>query len=728
MRQDPHLAGRRPRRGVAGARGPGHLTPIAASGIRRRTLPAPDGNDDHVTTATEPPPPDPEAPDPFRRFWRAVFGAPRSVQDPGVFHSISLIAFLAWVGLGADGLSSSAYGPPEAFKNLQGQWYLAVFLALATALTVFIISYGYSRVIDHFPHGGGGYVVATKLLGKPAGVVSGSALLVDYVLTITVSVAAGGDAIFDLMPGALRTNLDLKVGCEVAVLIVLIVLNLRGVKESVKAVMPIFLVFVLTHAVLVIGGLTQHASRFPAVAHEVSAGIHSAVVNPAIGAWGLFLIFLRAFSLGGGTFTGIEAVSNGLQIMREPKVQTGQRTMVYMAFSLAFTAGGILLCYLLFDVQKFFELPESEQIGKTLNSVLAEAFAGQWHIGAIPIGKGFILITIASEAALLFVAAQTGFIDGPRVMANMAVDSWLPHRFASLSDRLTTKDGVLLMGVSAIVILMSMHGSVDALVVMYSINVFLTFSLTNLAMSRFWLGAREKDPKWWRHIIVHILGLVLCSAILVVTVLEKFDQGAWKTLVITCALIALCVWVRAHYRSIAHQLRKLDHEFMHLPTSDHHGGAADPKKPTAVLLVGSFGGVGIHSLLSIQRMIPNYFKNLIFVSAAVIDSGVFKGREEVEALQAGVEDSLKKYVDLARRLGWNSDYALSVGTDAAEELTKICFAQAKRFPQVMFFGGKLIWKRESWWQRILHNETSFQVQRRLQWKGLPMTIIPLRAQ
>src|SRR6266571_5319055 len=146
---------------------------------------------------------------PLARLWRRLFGAPRDVQDPGIFHKISLIAFLAWVGLGADGLSSSAYGPAEAFKNLvprnpltgrmEGQWYLAIFLALATATTVFVISYAYSRVIEQFPHGGGGYVVATKLLGRQAGAVSGCALLVDYILTITVSVAAGGDAFFDLL-------------------------------------------------------------------------------------------------------------------------------------------------------------------------------------------------------------------------------------------------------------------------------------------------------------------------------------------------------------------------------------------------------------------------------------------------------------------------------------------------------------------------------------------------
>jgi len=213
------------------------------------------------------------------------FGPPKDVHDAHTFHAVSLVAMLAWVGLGADGLSSSAYGPDEAFRTLVrdgNHSSLAVGLALGTALTVFIIAYGYTRIIEHFPGGGGGYVVATKLLGPRFGVVSGSALLVDYVLTITVSIASGGDQVFNLIPrrwfgqtemlndakeligyampdgGMLAvaqtgTWLDpvqrTKIGIEVAAIIVLTILNIRGVKESVQAILPIFLAFVATHVI-----------------------------------------------------------------------------------------------------------------------------------------------------------------------------------------------------------------------------------------------------------------------------------------------------------------------------------------------------------------------------------------------------------------------------------------------------------------------------------------------
>jgi amino acid transporter len=626
---------------------------------------------------------------------------------------MALIPLLAWIGLGADGLSSSSYGPDEAFRALGEHGYLAVFLCLATLVTVVVISWSYSQVIEQFPSGGGGYVVATKLLGRGAGVVSGCALLVDYILTVTVSIASGGDAVFSMLPPGWQAA---KLWIEVGVLLLLIVLNLRGVKESVAALTPIFLLFVATHLVLIIGGIASHAGRLPELTHEVGTGMRHGLSTLGMG--GLLLLFLRAYSLGGGTYTGIEAVSNGMQIMREPHVQTGKRTMVYMAASLAFTASGILLLYLLFAVH-----PAE---GKTLNAVLVEAFAGHWQLGGVAVGKGFIVATLASEGALLFVAAQTGFIDGPRVMANMAVDSWLPHRFASLSDRLTTKDGVLVMGLSAIAVLLAMGGKVDALVVMYAINVFVGFTLSNVGMCRFWIKHRKEQPDWSHKIIIHVVAAALCAGILGVTISEKFTEGAWLTLVITGIAVAVCVLVARHYKAVGKQLATLNADFADIPSSDHHGGEPVASEPTAVLLVGGYGGIGVHSLLAIQRMLPGYFKNVIFVSVAVVDSGSFKGASEVERLQANVQASLDQYVALARRLGWNASSSTSVGIDPADEITRVCRDLAATYPRVMFFAGKLIWQRENWTQRILHNETAFQVERRLQWKGLPMTVIPLR--
>ncbi|MCX6112227.1 MAG: APC family permease, partial [Proteobacteria bacterium] len=411
-----------------------------------------------------------------------IFGHPKDIDDPHIFHKLALIPTLAWIGLGADGLSSSSYGPEEAFKVIINHPYLAVFLALATAMTVFIISYSYSRIIEYFPTGGGGYIVATHTLGKGAGVVSGSALIVDYVLTITVSIASCGDALFSFLPMHLH---HYKLSFEIFLVIALIVLNIRGVKESIKILAPIFVIFILTHILLIGYGVFSHASQISTVTTEIKTDFNSGLST--LGWLGMLMLLLRAYSMGGGTYTGIEAVSNGLQIMKDPKVKTGKRTMLYMSTSLALTAGGLLLCYLLFHI--------TPTAGKTMNAMLAGALFSKWHFG-----YQLALITILSEGALLLVAAQTGFIDGPRVMANMAIDGWFPRRFSALSERFTMRNGVLLMGCSALLVLVYTRGSIGFLVVMYSINVFLTFSLSQLGMSKFFITNKKTLPEWKRQL------------------------------------------------------------------------------------------------------------------------------------------------------------------------------------------------------------------------------------
>ncbi|MFL5277770.1 MAG: APC family permease [Myxococcales bacterium] len=668
-----------------------------------------------VRPALEPPPTS------GQRLKRLLLGGPKDLEDPHLFRHISLVAFLAWVGLGADGLSSSAYGPEEAFKNLGEHTYLAVFLAAATALTVLIISAAYSRVIEHFPFGGGGYVVASRLIGPRAGVVSGCALIVDYVLTISISIAAGGDAIFSVVPDGARwanlnvVGLPLKLHVELLGVFILVVLNLRGVKESVKVLTPIFLVFLITHAVVIVAGIALNLGRAHVVAREVSAGVSQGMST--LGASGLALLFLRAYSLGGGTYTGIEAVSNGLQIMREPRVQTGKRTMRYMAVSLAVTASGIILCYLLLDVR--YVDPDH-----TMNSLLAAKVAAELHFG----GSWFVFVTLMSEALLLFVAAQAGFIDGPRVMANMAHDSWFPRRFAALSERFTMQNGVLLMGGAGFFMLLKTHGAVDALVVMYSINVFLTFSLTQIGMIRYWFSreTRAKQPDWKSHVWIHLVGGLLCVTILAVTVAEKFGEGGWLTVVATGALIVLCLVIKRHYEGVSQRLGRLDKILEALPMQQVATRPVQRDKPTAVLLVGGYSGLGIHSLLTVLKLFPRYFQNVVFMTVGVVDSATFQGVEEVDRVRQDAEEALRKYVDQAQRMGLPSEGRASMGTEAVSECLRLAQQIAIEYPRAIFFAGKLIFERERWFDRFLHNETAFAIQRRAQFAGLPMVVLPVR--
>jgi len=656
----------------------------------------------------EPDIPEPE-PSLSERIKRKIIGAPRDVNEPSIFHKLSLIPILAWIGLGADGLSSSSYGPEEAFRTLGSHTYLAVFIALATAFTVVIISYSYTRIIEHFPHGGGGYIVATHTISKDAGVISGCALLVDYMLTITVSLVSCGDAIFSFLPFPFQKYKLIFVGF---LIVLLVILNLRGVKESVTLLAPIFVIFIITHILLIGSGIFSHIGEVKPLVTEMKGNLQTGLAS--VGFIGLMAIFLRAFSMGAGTYTGIEAVSNGMQIMREPKVQTGKRTMVYLATSLAITAGGLLVCYLLFRIK-----PEE---GRTLNAILSEQVFAHWPFGGI-----LALITILTEGALLTVAAQTGFIDGPRVMSNMAIDSWLPRRFASLSERLTMQDGVILMGLAAFILLLYTHGSITALVIMYSINVFVTFSLSQLGMVRFFLHNREKDKKWKQHIVIHIVGLILCLTILTVTVYEKFGEGGWVTLVITSLVIGLCYLIRAHYRKVRLGVKKLEEMLSDIPaTEPFNNDPVDPKEMTAILLVSGFNGFGLHTLLSIARYFPDVYKNYIFLSVAEIDSGSFKGVAEIEALKESVKNDLMKYVKVTRHHGFPADCRTIVGTDVVDEASDLVETTVREFPRSTVFTGKLVFRHENPFQRILHNETAHSIQRRLQWNGIPTVILPIR--
>src|SRR5581483_1594820 len=332
-----------------------------------------------------------------------LIGRARELSDQRLFHKLSLVAILAWVGLGADGLSSSCYGPEETFKALGAHSALSIFIALGVVVTIFVICASYRQIIELFPSGGGGYLVASKLLSPAAGVVSGSALLVDYVLTIAISVASGADALFSMLPSA-WVSWKLALSCAGVGLLML--LNLRGIRESVLVGAPVFFLFVATHAIAILVAVLSHAGTFPALAADTARQVTQ--THAQLGWLGMLALMLKAYSMGAGTYTGIEAVSNGLPILREPRVETGKRTMTYMGVSLAVTAFGLLLAYLLYAVEP---VP-----GKTLNAVLFEKITATWPGET---GKWFVAMSLMSATALLFIAAQAGFLDGPRVLANM---------------------------------------------------------------------------------------------------------------------------------------------------------------------------------------------------------------------------------------------------------------------------------------------------------------------
>jgi len=651
----------------------------------------------------------------YDRAKRLLFGAPRDIFDPRVFQHISLIAFFAWVGLGADGISSSAYGPEETFLALGKHAVLAIFISIAMVLTIFIISGSYTQIIKAFPTGGGGYNVASKLLGERVGVVSGSALVIDYVLTVTISVAAGADALFSFLPLAWAPY---KFGSIVAVLLVLIWLNLRGVKESVIALTPIFIVFIVSHFLLVLYAVLRHVPDLPRVSAQVSTDLFSAVKE--MGWLGVAALLMRAYSMGAGTYTGIEAVSNSVQTLREPRIDTAKKAMLYMAVSLSFIAGGLTLGYLLNGI--------SPASGKTLNAVLFDRLLTDlWPGQAASVTLAIVLL---SEAALLFVAAQTGFIDGPQVLSNMAIDSYVPRRFAHLSERLVRKYGVYFMGGMAFLMLDITGGSVRYLVVMYSINVFLTFSLSQFGMCVHWWKDRDNEAGWLPKLAMNGVGFLLTASILVVTVVIKFPEGGWITLLITGTFIALAFLTKRHYRMVQEKIRHLDDLLTMLPpltVPAQQEPVVRKEAPTAAIMVSGYNGLGMHVFFSVIRSFPGMFRNFVFLSAGIMDTSRFKGAEEVVNLRQDLEGQMKNYVEFAKGHGYYAESRMEVGTDVIQIIDHLARELAKDFSNIMFFAGQLVFKEERFTDRFLHNQTAFLAQKRLVFDGLPMIVMPIRA-
>ncbi len=641
-----------------------------------------------------------------------VIGAPIDPMNEKTRHSLTLVAFLAWVGLGADGLSSSAYGPEEAFRALGAHTHLGLYLAVLTAVTVFVIALAYNQVIELFPTGGGGYRIATVLIGPNAGLVSGAALIVDYVLTIAISVASGVDSLFSMLPVSWQLY---KLALEMALVIVLMWINLRGTKESIKILLPIFLGFVVTHVVLIVYGIAAHSSYIPSLIPDTIKDTTSLANDKG---W-LFVtaLFLRAYSLGGGTYTGIEAVSNNVQSLAEPRVKTGKLTMTYMAASLAFTAGGIILLYLLWGA--------TPVEGQTLNAVVFRDVIADIGFGK-ELTPVMLIAVLAFEAGLLFVAANTGFLGGPAVLANMAIDSWVPHKFRYLSTRLVTQNGILLMGLSALVILYLSHGKVDLLVVLYSINVFLTFSLSLAGLCIYWLKHRD-DPKWFGRLVLSAIGLFVTASILCVTIFTKLFEGGWVTLLITGLVIAMCMGIKLHYLDTKRKIRAVDDIFSNQPYgSQMDYPALDHEAQTAVFVVGSSRGGGLHALLWVQRMFPGHFKNFVFINARTVDSQAYGGNESLESMKINASVSLNYFVNFCHSYGMAATSYVAFGTDPVEELSSLCAKIQDDFPNAIFFTSKMVFERENWLTRILHNQAALALQRRLHFAGQQMVILPMK--
>jgi hypothetical protein len=278
--------------------------------------------------------------------------------------------------------------------------------------------------------------------------------------------------------------------------------------------------------------------------------------------------------------------------------------------------------------------------------------------------------------------------------------------------------------------MLATKGSVDLLVIFYSINVFITFSLSQAGMVRHWWEERRKDPLWFRKLAINGFGLVLTGSILISLTIVKFNDGGWATLLVTGILVVGAFGIKRHYNGVRMQLRRLDSiveaaeaEAKDVPSPPP---VADPKARTAVILVNGFNGLGLHTILNVPRMFGNTFRNFIFVQVGSVDAGNFKGAAEIDDLRAHTEQEANRYVHFAQARGYGSKAFTGIGYDVTSEVMKLAREASTEFPNQVFFAGQLLFTYETNLTRWLHNHTVFTLQRRFFLSSMPFVVLPIR--
>lgn len=413
--------------------------------------------------------------------------------------------------------------------------YLApVSIAIATLLLIVIVSY--RQTIRAYPDGGGAFIVANDNLGIKPGAVAAAALLLDYVLTVSVSVAAGVAAITSAAPGLIPWRVEVALGFVA----LLTIANLRGVREaSTLFAAPTYL-FVITVAVMLVSGFVQCADgQCPTAA---SSGLE---VEAEVAAVGLFLI-LKAFASGSTALTGVEAVANGVQAFREPKANNAAMTLGIMGVISITMFLGISTLALWTDVR--ITEHTIDEYGTVISQIGRAVFAG---------GIGFYALQVFT-AAILVLAANTAFQDFPRLSAILARHKLMPRQFLNRGDRLVFSNGIIALSVVAAALLAIFGAEVSRLVQLYVVGVFTAFTLSQTGMVRHWIKTR--DPGWRRSVAINTVGATTTAVVLVVVATVKFVNGAWIVILAIPVLVGLMLNTRRHYRGVAAQLKQLSGE------------------------------------------------------------------------------------------------------------------------------------------------------------------------
>ncbi len=474
----------------------------------------------------------------------------------------------------SDALSSVAYAPQELLMILLtgGLAFLAFSPWIATAVVVLlvVVVLSYRQLIKAYPSGGGDYEVARTNLGEIPGVVVASALLVDYVLTVAVSVASGIDNVISAVPGLNPWRVELAVAC----VILIVVVNLRGVREASKAFAIPTYVFIGSVGVMIVTGLVRWALGDPPVASSAEFGVRAEDITQAA----VILLVLRAFSSGCSALTGVEAVSNGVRAFRRPQVRNAQTTLAMMGTIAILLFSGLTALALLSGVhyaENPCDLIGFDCRGTVQPSLMAQVAAATFGADSIP-----FFVVQAATALVLLLAANTAFNGFPLLGAVLARDGYAPKALNTRGDRLVYSNGMIILGVAAILVLVIYQARLTNLIQLYIIGVFVSFSLGQLGMIRHWLrgmrglrgvprsaSVRSEVFGYRKGLVINSVGATLTILVLVIVTITKFTHGAWLVFLAIPVLTVLMIGVNRYYRDVEHEIRVDD--------TTHFGAAGD---------------------------------------------------------------------------------------------------------------------------------------------------------
>ncbi|MFT3797821.1 APC family permease [Microbacterium sp.] len=474
----------------------------------------------------------------------------------------------------SDALSSVAYAPQELLMILLvgGTAFLAFspWVAAAVVALLIVVVLSYRQLIKAYPSGGGDYEVARTNLGEKAGVVVAAALLVDYILTVAVSVASGVDNIISALPGLAGWRVELAVGFVVLIILV----NLRGVREASTAfAIPTYL-FIGSVMIMIVTGLVRWMLGDAPVAESAQFAVHAEDLSQAA----VILLILRAFSSGCSALTGVEAVSNGVPAFRTPKVRNAQRTLVLMGSTAIVMFAGLTLLALLAGVhyaENPCDLVGFDCRGAVQPSLMAQVAAATFGSGSIP-----FFIVQAATACVLLLAANTAFNGFPLLGSVLARDGYAPKALNTRGDRLVYSNGMIILGLAAVAVLIVFQAKLTTLIQLYIIGVFVSFSLGQLGMVTHWRRERRylRTPAARREALVGLainaLGATFTIVVLVIVTITKFTHGAYLVFIAIPVLALLMIGVHRYYRDVAHETAMDD--------AVHYGATGD----IAIVLVG----------------------------------------------------------------------------------------------------------------------------------------------